>query len=103
MTTLQKMALHWNSLPSQRGTFLMLALRWRLWVSAEEDVKEGKAFTTLSGMTVLILCMMVAIRKSDVASQFTAPSESSSHYDSTTHVIDDKVLISSLQLRCLCV
>ena len=75
----------------------MLALRYRLWVSA----KERKAFTTLSGKTVLILAMhngshAVDFQKSDVASQFTDPSESSSHYDSTTPVINDKVLIFSL-------
>ena len=38
----------------------------------------------------------VDFRKIGVASQFTAPSKFSSHYDSTTPVIDDKVLISSL-------
>ena len=37
---------------------------------------------------------VVDFQKTDVASQLTAPSKSFSHYDSTTPVIDDKVLIS---------
>ena len=89
------------------GTFLMLSLRCKCRGGCQRRkgihhfVRDDNIDIVHDGGHA------VDFQKTDVASQFTAPSKSSSHYDSTTPVIDDKVAIDFFsvicQLRCLCV